>query len=270
MKKSIIMGFIISSIISYAQVGIGSNVTTFDDSEVLKIVSPNKGVLFPNISIPNLNNAAPVSNPANSLIAYNTNSTSGKGYYIWQTNKWSPIINSSNIYKYLGIIKTTTAVSTSTITDSGPNGANTYSNDEAPSAHDWKLIPNLSKTIDIYSAVNNVSINVGGIVQVNSSSATANSHSYAVAIFIDNKLASARNFIISGNTACLYNDFNIFMSKNNLSVGSHTIAVYQTYRVNLSNTSGATLSFGGRLGTCTNLSDDMSRSILNIQLTEKP
>lgn len=269
MKIKFALGLLLSIGISYAQIGIGNNITTFDDSEVLKIESSNKGVLFPTISIPDLNNAAPVVNPENSLFVYNSNTISGKGFYSWNDNMWNPIINSTNVYKYLGIIKTINAVSNATISNSTPNGANTYSIGEVASSHNWQLIPNLSKSFDVYSSVNNISVNVSGIVQVNSINTTT-SHSYAVAVFIDKKLASVRNFIISGSTACLYNDFNIFMSQSNLSVGTHQVEVYHTYRVNLSESPGATLYFGGRNSSCTNLSDDMSRSFLNIELTEKP
>lgn len=268
MKKYFISGAMLLCSIVHSQVGIGSNVTIFDNSEVLKIVASNKGVLFPKFLIPDLAFAPPVTNPATSLMVYNTNIINGKGYYIWQ-NKWNPLINSANVYKYLGIIKTVNAKSNATLVDSTPNGANSYSLGESPAAHDWILIPNLSTTVTVYSPNNNVSINVDGIVQVNSTAAITR-HSYAAAIFIDNKLASARNFIISGNSTCLYHDFNVFLSASNLAVGTHTIAVYETYRVNLSSTTGAKLYFGGKLNTCSNLSDDMSRSFLNIQSSEKP
>jgi len=253
-----------------AQVGIGTNVTSFDDSEILKIESSNKGVLLPNVSIPDLNQPNPVSNPANSLLVYNTNTTTGKGYYLWKDNQWNPLIDSTNVYKYLGIISSFTAVSNAGIDDSTPNGAVGYTVGETISAHEWQLIPNLTKTIQIYSPANNIAINVGGIVQTNSAVSTASTHSYAVAVFIDDKLASVRNFILSGTAACLYSDFNIFMTAGDLSVGYHTIKVYQTYRVNLTNTPGAYLRFGEKISSCSNLSTDMSRSILNVQISEKP
>ncbi|WP_185145823.1 hypothetical protein [Chryseobacterium sp. SNU WT5] len=269
MKFILTLGLLFSIVISYAQIGIGNNVESFDDSEVLKIVSNNKGVLFPNISIPNLNESAPVTDPENSLFVYNTNTNTGTGFYIWKDNKWNPLINSTNIYKYLGVIKTINAVSNATRSDSTPDGANAYALGETANAHDWQLIPNLSKSFDVYASSNNVSVNVNGIVQVNSGQNNT-SHSFAIAIFIDKKLASVRNFIITGYTPCLYTDFNLFMSKNNLSVGNHTVEVYETYRVNLLDTSNAVLSFGGKSNSCNNLSNDMSRSFLNIQLTENP
>ena len=84
--------------LTYAQrIGIGSH--SFDDSEILKIASSNKGVLIPNLNIPNLNNASPVTSPAESLLVYNTNTTSGKGFYYWKNNKWNPLVDSSNIYQ---------------------------------------------------------------------------------------------------------------------------------------------------------------------------
>ena len=254
----------------YSQVGIGNNVNTFDDSEILKIESSNKGVLLPNISIPDLNEPEPVTNPENSLFVYNTNTTTGTGFYMWKDNKWNPLINSTNVYKYLGIVSSYTAISNNGVNDSTPNGAVGYTVGEVAADHDWQLIPNLTQTFPVYSANNNVAINVGGIVQANSVSGATSTHSYAVAVFIDDKLASVRNFIVSGNADCLYNDFNIFMTINNLSVANHTVKVYQTYRVNLTSTTGAYLRFGERISSCSNLSNDMSRTILNVQVSEKP
>ena len=120
MKIKLLPGFLVVFALSHAQIGIGENVTTFDDSEALKIVSSNKGVLLPNISIPNLSNAAPVTNPANSLIVYNTNTTTGKGFYYWSNNKWNPFLNTTNIYKYLGIVRSESSTSTSGVNDSTP------------------------------------------------------------------------------------------------------------------------------------------------------
>ena len=100
MKSNFIFALLLYAGVNSAQVGIGNNVTTFDDSEILKIVSANKGVLLPNVSIPDLNDAAPVVSPANSLVVYNTNTSTGKGFYFWLNNKWNPFLNTSNVYYY--------------------------------------------------------------------------------------------------------------------------------------------------------------------------
>lgn len=177
---------------------------------------------------------------------------------MWHDNKWNPLINSTNVYKYLGIVRSLTAVSNATSNDSSVNGALMYTIGEAPSAHDWQLISNLSKTVEIYSPSNNLSINVCGTVQATSGNGGSTTHSYAIAVFIDNKLASVRNYIISRNGNCLYNDFNLFTTISDLSIGSHTVQVYETYRVNLQNNTNPVLSFGGKHSSCNNLSADMS------------
>lgn len=71
-----------------AQVGI--NTTTPDASSMLDINATDKGLLIPRISIPDLNTAAPIATPAESLLVYNTNTTTGKGFYYWNGTQWTP------------------------------------------------------------------------------------------------------------------------------------------------------------------------------------
>lgn len=67
-------------------VGIGT--ASPHNSAKLQIEATNKGLLVPRISIPNLNAAAPVSSPATALLVYNTNASTGLGYYYWDGSKW--------------------------------------------------------------------------------------------------------------------------------------------------------------------------------------
>lgn len=96
----------------YAQVGV--NTSTPHSSSMMEINSTDKGLLIPRISIPNLNAAAPVAAPATSLLVYNTNATTGIGYYYWDSAKWVPLASTddwdktgNNIYNnnsgYVGI-----------------------------------------------------------------------------------------------------------------------------------------------------------------------
>lgn len=74
---------------SFAQnVGINSTGTAPDNSAMLDVVSTDKGMLVPRVNIIDLNTAAPVTAPATSLLVYNTNTTSGVGYYFWDGTKW--------------------------------------------------------------------------------------------------------------------------------------------------------------------------------------
>ena len=253
--------------LTYAQrIGIGSH--SFDDSEILKIASSNKGVLIPNLNIPNLNNASPVTSPAESLFVYNTNTTSGKGFYYWKNNKWNPLVDSSNIYKLLGITRSESVISTSGITDSSYNGAQTYTMGEIPSAHDWQMIPGLTKSFNLTSANNSISVASSGILQVNSSGSSLTYISYSIGVFVDGKLTGQKNFIIYGTASCLFNDYNVFFTLNNLSAGNHNIAIYETSRVNFG-ASSEVITYGSKVSSCTNINSSMDKSILNIQITEK-
>ncbi|ACU07021.1 hypothetical protein FIC_00563 [Flavobacteriaceae bacterium 3519-10] len=268
MKKTLLLGILVSMGVCRAQVGVGTNVNTFDDSEILRIVSANKGVLLPNVSIPDLHSAAPVSAPANSLIVYNTNNMTGKGFYYWQNSKWNPILDTTNIYKYLGIVRSESAVSTAGVNDASTISGVSYTLGEAPSAHDWQLIPGLAKTISIYSLQNTVSISGSGVAQVNTVSGGNTFMSYSIGLFVDSKLKSVRNFIITGKKNCLYNDFNVYFNVEMDTTGNHLIELRETLRVN--QTSSQSITFGAKHASCSNLSPLMDKSIMNIQISERP
>ncbi|MGH1338382.1 MAG: tail fiber domain-containing protein [Aureispira sp.] len=83
---------LISSSITYAQsVGIGTNAP--DPSSKLHIVDNNRGLLIPQISIGNINNAAPVTAPAVGLLVWNNNAAvtggAGTGFYFWAGTQWT-------------------------------------------------------------------------------------------------------------------------------------------------------------------------------------
>lgn len=57
-------------------------------SAMLDISSDNTGLLIPRISISNLSSSTPIDSPVESLLVYNTNITTGKGYYFWTGSEW--------------------------------------------------------------------------------------------------------------------------------------------------------------------------------------
>jgi len=72
---------------SVAQVGIGT--TNPNSSSLLDIESSDKGLLIPRISISNLNNISPVTGGSTeSLLVYNTNVATGKGFFYWDGSVW--------------------------------------------------------------------------------------------------------------------------------------------------------------------------------------
>lgn len=98
MKKLFFL--ILFPFIGFSQVGI--NTTTPDASSMLDITATDKGVLIPRISIPNLTAAAPITSPATSLLVYNTNVTTGTGFYYWDGTKWTPFSGGTSHWTKVG------------------------------------------------------------------------------------------------------------------------------------------------------------------------
>ena len=87
--KKILFSLVLLPMAVYSQVGIGT--TTPDASAMLEIDAPDKGVLIPRVAIANLNTAAPVTAPIESLLVYNTTLATGLGFHYWDGAKWTPI-----------------------------------------------------------------------------------------------------------------------------------------------------------------------------------
>lgn len=98
MKKLLLL--LLFPLLTMAQVGV--NTTSPNASSMLDITATDKGLLIPRISIPNLNAAAPVTTPATSLMVYNTNATTGIGFYYWDGAKWTPFAGGTNYWTKVG------------------------------------------------------------------------------------------------------------------------------------------------------------------------
>ncbi|RLD44646.1 MAG: hypothetical protein DRI89_02890 [Bacteroidetes bacterium] len=72
---------------SFAQIGIQTN--NPDASSALDIVSTNKGLLVPRITLTSdLSSASPVTSPATGLLVYNSGSNQPQGFYYWGGTAW--------------------------------------------------------------------------------------------------------------------------------------------------------------------------------------
>jgi len=96
--KIILIGTIVfGSVLCQAQtVGINSTGAVPATSAMLDVSSVNKGVLIPRVDITDLSTAAPVSSPVSSLLVYNVNTTTGKGYYYWDGTKWVKLVDTNS------------------------------------------------------------------------------------------------------------------------------------------------------------------------------
>lgn len=78
-----------------AQVGIGT--TSPINGSILDITSSEKGILIPRIDIEDLSTIDPIVGGAPvSLLVYNTNTTSGEGFYYWDGSNWTSLSNGSS------------------------------------------------------------------------------------------------------------------------------------------------------------------------------
>jgi len=82
-------------LVIFAQVGIGT--TSPNSSSKLDIVASDKGLLIPRVAISDLNTAAPIASPVESLLVYNTTIATGIGFYFWDNSKWVPLAGVSGL-----------------------------------------------------------------------------------------------------------------------------------------------------------------------------
>lgn len=78
----VLMTGVFSTVFSQ-NVAINTDGSTPHASSLLDVKSTDKGILIPRLDIDDLSTAAPVTGPATGLMAYNTNTTTGAGFYYW-------------------------------------------------------------------------------------------------------------------------------------------------------------------------------------------
>jgi len=87
--KKILLTLLLLPLATFSQVGIGT--TSPDNSSMLEVDATDKGVLVPRVAIADLNTAAPVTAPVESLLVYNTTIATGVGFHYWDGAKWTPL-----------------------------------------------------------------------------------------------------------------------------------------------------------------------------------
>ncbi|MEH6408489.1 MAG: hypothetical protein V7767_14520, partial [Leeuwenhoekiella sp.] len=83
----------------FAQVGIGNK--ALHASAILDIGTDNsnKGILIPRVNITDINSSSPITGIiAESLLVYNTNINTGKGFYFWSQNVWKRLLVEEDNY----------------------------------------------------------------------------------------------------------------------------------------------------------------------------
>jgi len=97
--KSLLIIILLTTQNLFAQnVGINATGVNPDNSAMLDIVSTDKGILIPRVSIAVLTTAAPITSPVNSLLVFNTNAATGEGYYYWDNanTTWVKLLDANS------------------------------------------------------------------------------------------------------------------------------------------------------------------------------
>ena len=89
MKNHLLKILVLFPLAIFSQVGIGT--TAPNSSSILDVTATDKGVLVPRVAIADLNTAAPVTGPVESLLVYNTTVATGVGFHYWDGAKWTPL-----------------------------------------------------------------------------------------------------------------------------------------------------------------------------------
>lgn len=91
--------FTLSAFALNAQVAVNETGDAPDASSMLDVSSSNKGVLLPRVSIDNLSTEAPLTAPVtNGMLVYNTNATTGLGFYIWNGSAWLRLATLADVH----------------------------------------------------------------------------------------------------------------------------------------------------------------------------
>lgn len=95
--KTLMVGMLATQIIFAQNVGINSSGALPHASAGLDVDYSDKGVLIPRVNLTAINNPAPVTSPAVSLLIYNTNASvgCGAGYYYWNGTQWICLLSST-------------------------------------------------------------------------------------------------------------------------------------------------------------------------------
>ncbi|MFC7348171.1 hypothetical protein ACFQO9_15745 [Chryseobacterium zhengzhouense] len=260
----------------FAQTGsVGIGTDSPDASAVLDLLSSNKGIMIPKVSL----NPANVSDfsfmassPTESLLIYNTNAAfpGGKGIYYWDGVRWSYYFNSANINLLLGITKYYSKIYNSGINTNvytaDATSVNSFVSGSALSSPWVEITDGSSFNFTVDRPVNNIVVTFTGMLQLNNTSTAGSDLTYGLGIFVDDKLVSSKSATMNVDNTCAFQEFTITGLGDNLSVGNHTLRLAV---MNRSSTTTATVSYGQKASGCTNISNDEAK-ISAIVLVNQP
>ena len=265
MKHKYILLAILISNLAFTQVLISDKAETNPvphGSAILEIRSNNKGLMLPKA------NPALITNAPEGLLFYNTVSNK---LNFWDTTKWSKNLEATDV---AGLIpETINQVGKNTSkTNITTFSSSTFNYDDPTTG--WTSL-NTKVSLTPKKTINTITVNLDGMAQLNNFS-YAEVYSFAVGIFVDNKLKIVRKFEARENGSCSWKKFDLSGIFKNLppkaNNGSYNVEVYAR-NLEKSSSNSRTITYGGPVpnsgdSNCPNINEDMAQINLAVQITE--
>lgn len=276
MKNLLIFSFLILGFILRGQVeSVGIGTSSPNPSSILELLSNDKGIMIPKISLNDLNlrdYSFMSTTPTISLLVYNTNEKvkGGKGLYYWDGSKWVFYFGSANINLLLGITKYKSkiynnGVSTNTY-NSESSSVSAFTNGNSLTSPWVEVQDGTPLNFVIDRPTNNVVITFTGMLQLNNTSVSDINLNYGLGIFIDNKLVASKSAALVSENLCYFKEFTITGFADNLSAGTHTITLAV---MNRSSNNTISVNYGQKAPSCSTITSDEAK-ISAIVLINQP
>ncbi|MGQ1943406.1 hypothetical protein [Ornithobacterium rhinotracheale] len=258
-----------------------------DPSAQLEIRHENKGVYIPQVALNGENDQENVLTPREGTIVFNTNKnipeTEYEGIATWDGNKWLFSNTEKDVMKIIDVVKNKSydgypnvKISTFPTTDIF------FAKGEDFNKRGWKIIKEENK--DTFFENNSNEGNQKIIIDAEGIAAIDNNYypsgfSYAIGIFIDNKLISVRKYnreSVSGQ--CVFDKFNIrgfvdssskLLNKNARESYNVKLAAIGLKKQDDSSYRYNEIIFGGLANGCSNLNEETAKTYLNILTIER-
>lgn len=92
MKKLLLMALAMTCLWTTTHAQVGINTTNPTPGTILDINASDKGILIPRVNIDNPSSGTQIEGgTTNGLLVYNTNQTTGEGFYYWYNTQWIPM-----------------------------------------------------------------------------------------------------------------------------------------------------------------------------------
>lgn len=104
MKKGILFSLFLSNMIwcstTFSQnIGVNGTGATPDESAILDVDAPDKGILVPRVSLTDTSDVTTILSPETSLVVYNDNASMtggvGEGFYSYDGARWVPLVQAA-------------------------------------------------------------------------------------------------------------------------------------------------------------------------------